>query len=62
MPTTHTKPVAIACSTRGAKITDALPGDLARCPTCGTWSGTVERPRLPRRPMHCSTGRSGMPR
>ncbi len=41
--------VAITCSRCGTKIADAVPGALARCPQCQTWSGTVERPRLPRR-------------
>ncbi len=53
-PVTHhgnrsmSKPVAIVCALCRQKIADALPGALARCPRCGTWSGTAERPRLPR--------------
>jgi DNA-directed RNA polymerase subunit RPC12/RpoP len=47
--TASTKPVAIVCSTCGTKLAEAVPGSLARCPKCGTWSGTAERPRLPRR-------------
>jgi predicted RNA-binding Zn-ribbon protein involved in translation (DUF1610 family) len=41
--------VAITCAACGTRIAEAIPGSLARCPNCGTWSGTVERPRLPRR-------------
>jgi hypothetical protein len=47
--TASTKPVAIVCSVCRTKLADALPGSIARCPTCGTWSGTRERPRLPPR-------------
>jgi hypothetical protein len=46
---THARTVAIVCTLCRTKIADALPGSLARCPKCGTWSGTSERPRLPRR-------------
>ncbi len=48
-PTRHPKPVAIVCAVCRQKLADALPGFLARCPSCGTWSGTVARPRLLRR-------------
>jgi DNA-directed RNA polymerase subunit RPC12/RpoP len=48
-PNCHPKTVAIVCSTCGTKIADAVPGALAKCPHCQTWSGTTERPRLPRR-------------
>lgn len=47
--TVSTKPVAIVCRACGRHLTDALPGSIARCLTCGTWSGTRERPQLPRR-------------
>jgi DNA-directed RNA polymerase subunit RPC12/RpoP len=43
------KLVAIVCALCRTKLADAIPGSIARCPNCGTWSGTVERPRLPRR-------------
>ncbi len=46
---THPTVVAIVCALCRIKLADVLPGSLARCPSCGTWSGTVERPRLPRR-------------
>jgi len=45
-----TKPVPITCTQCGQRLAEALPGSIARCPNCGTWSGTTERPRLPRRP------------
>ncbi len=52
--------VAITCLRCGTKIADAVPGALARCPTCGTWSGTTERPQLPRRHSPAVV-KSGMP-
>ncbi len=52
--------VAITCARCGTKIADAVPGALAKCPHCQTWSGAAERPRLPRRHSPLDVNR-GMP-
>lgn len=48
-PTRPPKTVAIVCAVCRQKLADAIPGSIARCPSCGVWSGTRDRPRLPRR-------------
>ncbi len=51
----------ITCRQCGRHLVDAYAGSIARCPVCQTWSGTTERPRLPRRhsPLDVNHGIAG---
>jgi len=53
--------VVITCTQCGQRLAEAIPGSVVYCSECRRWSGTVERPRLPRRhsPLDVNRGVAG---